>query len=115
LPSFPSLRNFLDWCAETDQFQRVPDPVSVIHQMTAVHRNVLETRGSVPQFDPPVLQGGAPSEVPVVVNLFGTTERVAAGLGVTLAGLDDLGRSWRRLDRRHRQMECETPCRAGRC
>ena len=69
----------------------MPDPVSVVHQMTAVHRNVLETQGPVLQFDHPVLAGGAPSDVPVVVNLFGTTERVAAGLGVTLDGLDDLG------------------------
>ncbi len=91
MPSFPSLRSFLEWCAETDQFQRVADPVSVIHQMTAVHRNVLERQGPVLQFDQPLLPGGAPSDVPVVVNLFGTTARVAAGLGVTLEGLDDLG------------------------
>ncbi|NRB19038.1 MAG: UbiD family decarboxylase [Rhodobacteraceae bacterium] len=91
LPSYPSLRSFLEWCAETDQFQRVADPVSVIHQITAVHRNVLERQGPVLQFDQPLLPGGAPSDVPVVVNLFGTPERVAAGLGVTLEGLDDLG------------------------
>ncbi len=59
--------------------------------MTAVHRAVLEGQGPVLQFDCPVLPGGAVSEIPVVVNLFGTTERVAAGLGVTLDGLDDLG------------------------
>ncbi|KAE9630102.1 UbiD family decarboxylase [Parasedimentitalea maritima] len=91
LPSYPSLRSFLDWCAASDQFQRVPDPVSVTHQMTAVHRAVLERRGPVLQFDHPVLPGGTKSTVPVVVNLFGTPERVAAGLGVTLDGLDDLG------------------------
>lgn len=91
MPSYPSLRSFLEWCAETDQFQRVADPVSVIHQITAVHRNVLERQGPVLQFDQPLLPGGAPSDVPVVVNLFGTPERVAAGLGVTLEGLDDLG------------------------
>ncbi len=61
------------------------------HQMTAVHRAVLEAQGPVLQFDHPVLPGGIKSTVPVVVNLFGTPERVAAGLGVTLDGLDDLG------------------------
>lgn len=43
------------------------------------------------QFDTPT---GAPSgqcDIPVVVNLFGTSERVAAGLGVSSEGLDDLG------------------------
>jgi len=59
--------------------------------MTAVHRAVLEAQGPVLQFDHPVLPGGIKSTVPVVVNLFGTPERVAAGLGVTLDGLDDLG------------------------
>ena len=42
LPPFPSLRSFLDWCAKGDQLQRVADPVHVRHQMTAVHRAVLE-------------------------------------------------------------------------
>jgi 4-hydroxy-3-polyprenylbenzoate decarboxylase len=59
--------------------------------MTAVHRAVLEAHGPVLQFDRPILAGGTPSNLPVVVNLFGTTQRVAAGLGVTLDGLDDLG------------------------
>ena len=59
--------------------------------MTAVHRNVLESNGPVLQFDRPVLGAGTASDIPVVVNLFGTTERVAAGLGITLDKLDDLG------------------------
>lgn len=59
--------------------------------MTAVHRAVLEANGPVLRFDHPVLETGTPSDIPVVVNLFGTAERVAAGLGVTLDGLDDLG------------------------
>ncbi len=59
--------------------------------MTAVHRAMLEAQGPVLQFDRPLLEGETPSHVPVVVNLFGTPERVAAGLGVTLDGLDDLG------------------------
>ncbi|WP_415220692.1 UbiD family decarboxylase [Pseudophaeobacter arcticus] len=91
LPPYPSLRHFLDWCEETGQFQRVPDPVSVQHQMTAVHRSVLEGGGPVLQFNHPVLDSGLTSDIPVVVNLFGTAERVAAGLGVTTDRLDDLG------------------------
>ncbi len=91
LPPFPSLRHFLNWSAETQQFQRIADPVALRHQMTAVHRNVLEAAGPVLQFDAPVLASGALSKLPVVVNLFGATARVAAGLGVEEAGLDDLG------------------------
>ncbi len=59
--------------------------------MTAVHRTVLEAGGPVLQFDRPVLENGQISEVPVIANLFGTGERVAAGLGVPLDGLEGLG------------------------
>lgn len=89
LPPHPSLRHFLDWCRGTGQFQEIGEPVHIRHQMTAVHRAVLEAQGPVLQFNQPISDCG--TGVPVVVNLFGTTERVAAGLGVTLEGLDDLG------------------------
>jgi len=59
--------------------------------MTAVHRAVLEAKGPVLQFDRPVLANGSAASMPVVVNLFGTTDRVAAGLGIALDQLDDLG------------------------
>ncbi|WP_375544421.1 UbiD family decarboxylase [Leisingera caerulea] len=90
-PPYPSLRHFLDWCAATGQFRRVPDPVSVRHRMTAVHRAVLEAGGPVLQFDRPVLDDGRVSDIPVVANLFGTADRAAAGLGVSQSQLDDLG------------------------
>ncbi len=58
--------------------------------MTALHRAVLDANGPVLQFNQP-MQEGCCVAMPVVVNLFGTPERVAAGLGVSLAHLDDLG------------------------
>lgn len=61
------------------------------HQMTAVHRAVLEGGGPVLEFSRPILDGGLTADIPVVVNLFGTAERVAAGLGVTTDQLDELG------------------------
>ncbi len=59
--------------------------------MTAVHRAALEAGGPVLRFDNPLDESGNAVGMPVVVNLFGTTERVAAGLGIGLDGLDDLG------------------------
>lgn len=91
LPPFPSLRRFLDWCAETGQFAPVAEPVALRHQMTAVHRAVLEAGGPVLRFDHPVDDAGARATMPVVANLFGTAERVAAGLGITPDGIDALG------------------------
>ncbi len=91
LPPFPSLRSFLNWCSETGQHTTISEPVSTCHQMTAVHRAVLESGGPVLQFDQPLIEGQTPSDIPVITNLFGTTSRVAAGLGITLNKLDDLG------------------------
>ena len=91
LPPFPSLRSFLDHCAEAGEFQPIPEPVSIRHQMSAVHRAVLERGGPVLRFDAPVSGTGARLSMPVVTNLFGTTERVAAGLGVTLDEVGELG------------------------
>ncbi len=91
LPPFPSLRSFLDWCDDTGQMACVPDPVSLRHQMTAVHRNVLEKGGPVLRFDAPRRGDGGVVDMPVVVNLFGTAERVAAGLGVNVDRLGELG------------------------
>lgn len=60
--------------------------------MTALHRAVLEAGGPVLRFNRPVQEeGSSPLAMSVVVNLFGTPERVAAGLGVNIARLDELG------------------------
>ncbi|MDA5093762.1 UbiD family decarboxylase [Aliiroseovarius sp. KMU-50] len=90
-PPYPSLRSFLDWCRDADQFQTILEPVSINHQLTAVHRQVLEASGPVLQFDHPVKADGTHADMPVVTNLFGTTSRVAAGLGISLEQVPDLG------------------------
>lgn len=58
--------------------------------MTAVHRAVLEAQGPVLRFDH-AIRDKTRVPMPVVVNLFGSAERVAAGLGVRLEHLDELG------------------------
>ncbi len=91
LPPFPSLRDFLAWCEDTQQFQSVGSPVSAQHQMTAVHRHVLERGGPVLRFEDPRSEAGTPLQMPVVTNLFGTPTRVAAGLGIALQDVPDMG------------------------
>ena len=90
LPVFPDLRAFLDWCNSRDDFAKITDPVPLKHGMTAVHRHVLERSGPVLEFTKP-MRDGARAEMPVVTNLFGTSERVCAGLGILPEKLDDLG------------------------
>src|SRR5690554_2558986 len=50
--------------------------------MTAVQNLVLREGGPVLRFDTPVLADGTQSDIPVIANLFGTRQRVAAGLGL---------------------------------
>ena len=65
--------------------------MSLAQEMTAVHRRVLEARGPVLKFTHATGAGGARAGMPVVTNLFGTPARVAAGLGLALDQVTELG------------------------
>ena len=91
LPVFTDLRSFLGWAKSKGDLRAIPEPVATDLQMSAVHRAVLEQGGPVLRFDAPVLPSGKRSPIPVVTNLFGTTDRVAAGLGLTLDQVPELG------------------------
>ncbi len=91
LPVFTDLRSFLAWTKSKGDLRAIPEPVATDLQMSAVHRAVLEQGGPVLRFDAPVLPSGARSAIPVVTNLFGTTDRVAAGLGLRLDQVPELG------------------------
>jgi 4-hydroxy-3-polyprenylbenzoate decarboxylase len=69
----------------------VAEPVSVVHQITAVQMRVLRAGGPVLRFDAPVLANGVRATAPVVANLFGTPERVAAGLGLEPGQVPEFG------------------------
>jgi 4-hydroxy-3-polyprenylbenzoate decarboxylase len=85
------LRAFLSHLDRNRALVRVKDPVSVVHEMTEVHRRVLERRGPALLFERPLRADGTASDVPVLVNLFGTLERVSWGLGVEPHGIRGLG------------------------
>lgn len=59
--------------------------------MTAVQLAALRAGGPVLRFDAAGDGAGRPAAMPVVANLFGTVERVAAGLGLTLAEVPAFG------------------------
>lgn len=59
--------------------------------MTAVQLAALRAGGPVLRFDGAEDGAGRPAAMPVVANLFGTVERVAAGLGLTLAEVPAFG------------------------
>lgn len=91
LPKFGDLHAFLRFLDAKGALARVGAPVSVVHEMTEVHRRVLENGGPALLFERPIRADGTPSDVPVLVNLFGTPERVCWGLGVAQDGVRGLG------------------------
>jgi 4-hydroxy-3-polyprenylbenzoate decarboxylase len=91
LPCFRSLRDFVAHLESQGQLRRIAEPVSVVHDMTEIHLRVLEARGPALLFERPVKADGQVSAIPMLVNLFGTVERVAWGLGVTPDRLPALG------------------------
>ncbi len=91
LPPFRDLRAFMEFLEERRQLHRIAEPVSAVHQMTEIHRRVLQEHGPALLFEHVIKADGSRSDMPVLVNLFGTVERVAWGLGVRPSRLPDLG------------------------
>jgi len=91
LPPFRNLGSFLATLTGRGQVTRVAAPVSVDLDMSEIHRRVIAEGGPALLFEKPLLADGSVSDIPVLVNLFGTVERVAWGLGVTPDQLPALG------------------------
>ena len=70
---------------------RVAEPVSLVHEMTEIHRRVLAAKGPAILFERPVDASGRAMDHPVLVNLFGTPRRVAMGLGLEEQQIAELG------------------------
>ncbi|MFY7779879.1 MAG: UbiD family decarboxylase, partial [Tagaea sp.] len=77
---YASLRDFLDRLEKSGRLVRVREPVSTVLEMTEIQTRLLAEGGPAVLFEKPVRADGAPSHIPVLVNLFGTVERVAWGM-----------------------------------
>lgn len=88
---FSDLREFMAELASAGLLRRVAEPVSLVHEVTEIHRRVLAARGPAILFERPVDANGKLLNHPVLVNLFGTPRRVAMGLGLPADGMAELG------------------------
>ena len=70
---------------------RIAEPVSLRHEMTAVQIAALRVGGPVLRFDDAGQADGSRAVMPVVANLFGTADRVAAGLGLRRDQIAEFG------------------------
>jgi len=82
--SYSSLRDFLDKLEGEGELLRVKEPVSSVLELTEIQTRLLAEKGPAVLFENVTMVDGRPSPMPVLVNLFGTVERVA--LGVTMDG-----------------------------
>lgn len=77
---YASLRDFMDRLEKAGRLVRVKAPVSSHLEMTEIQTRLLAEQGPAVLFENVVDQSGRQSEMPVLVNLFGTVERVAWGM-----------------------------------
>ena len=84
--SYASLREFLDKLEATGDLVRVNEPVSTVLEMTEIQTRLLAEEGPAVLFEAPLMPDGRPARMPVLVNLFGTVERVARGVTANFAG-----------------------------
>jgi 4-hydroxy-3-polyprenylbenzoate decarboxylase len=79
--AYSSLRDFIDRLERDGRLVRVAEPVSTRLEMTEIQIRLLADGGPAVLFENPIRADGERSKIPVLVNLFGTVERVAWGMG----------------------------------
>jgi 4-hydroxy-3-polyprenylbenzoate decarboxylase len=85
---YRDLRDFMAGLERSGELRRVAEPVSARLEMTALSDRVLRSRGPALWFENPVGY-----KISALTNLFGTTRRVALGMGATEVNeLRDVGR-----------------------
>jgi 4-hydroxy-3-polyprenylbenzoate decarboxylase len=82
--AYRSLRDFIERLESLGELVRVAEPVSTVLEMTEIGRRLIASGGPAVLFERPIRADGQPSDIPVLINLFGTVARVARG--VTLGG-----------------------------
>ncbi|MCW9003106.1 MAG: UbiD family decarboxylase, partial [Rhodospirillales bacterium] len=88
---FSSLRDFMDRLENEGRLVRVTQPVSPVLEMTEIQTRLLDEGGPAVLFENVVRDDGTPYGIPVLVNLFGTVERVAWGMEREPAQLREIG------------------------
>jgi len=83
---YRSLRDFIAKLEAKGELVRVREPVSTVLEMTEIQTRLIAQGGPAVIFEKPVKTDGTPSDMPVLVNLFGTVKRVA--MGVTMDGVE---------------------------
>ena len=73
---YDDLRDFIGQLERLGELKKSPDPVSPVLEMTAIGDKLLRASGPAVLFTAP-----AGYKIPCLINLFGTPQRVALGMG----------------------------------
>ncbi len=88
---YQSLRDFMMMLEQKSQLNRVRIPVSPVLEMTEIQTRLLAESGPAVLFENVIRPNGQSYAFPVLVNLFGTVERVAWGMDRAPEKLRDVG------------------------
>src|SRR5467141_193887 len=88
---YASLRDFMSRLEGAGKLVRVATPVSPHLEMTEIQTRLLAEDGPAVLFENVVREDGGRSAMPVLVNLFGTVERVAWGMDREPQQLREIG------------------------
>ncbi|WP_434777139.1 4-hydroxy-3-polyprenylbenzoate decarboxylase [Neisseria sp. Ec49-e6-T10] len=90
---YADLREFLSFLEQDKLLKKIHTPISPILEMTEISDRVLRKQGPALLFTQPQTANKV-YQYPVLTNLFGTTERVAMGMGATsLEELREIGKT----------------------
>lgn len=89
--AYASLREFMQRLEDAGKLVRVTKPVSSVLEMTEIQTRVIAEGGPAILFENVIKADGTPSDMPVLVNLFGTVERVAWGMNREPSELREVG------------------------
>ncbi|MBM3572245.1 MAG: UbiD family decarboxylase, partial [Alphaproteobacteria bacterium] len=88
--AYGSLRDFMARLEAAGRLVRVKTPVSPVLEMTEIQTRLLAERGPAVLFEN-VVDGARRHAMPVLVNLFGSIERVAWGMDREPGQLREVG------------------------
>lgn len=89
---FASLQDFACALEREGELKRISRPVSLVHEITEIHRRILADHGPALLFERPVDASGRVHDIPLLANLFGTERRIERGFGLGDGGLASLAR-----------------------
>ena len=89
--AYANLNDFIAKLEALGQLTRVRKPVSTVLEMTEIQTRLLAEGGPAVLFENPLKVDGTPSRIPVLVNIFGTVDRVAVGMNRQKKELRQLG------------------------